>query len=315
MSESLNKPKVSIMVPVYNAKDFIEECIESILSQNYPNIEVILSDDCSTDSTQSVLKKYEDNPRIKLFLNLENLGITSNCNQALRACTGKYVCFFAGDDVMLPGKIETQVLLMEGNQQASMSYHRVDVFDSETGKTLYETESSRRSVYSFFDIIENSGLPGANSVMARRGCIPETLYNSKFPSVSDWLMFIELSLRGEIIFIDRIYARYRKHPGGVSSKVDHLLDETLGTLSYIESRFCGHHSIIQSCAKGRKKYLLGALFRSLFFKNKMLMDDLVIRFFKNKNYLISVVVYFYSKTFFYFSAVNKFLCSMIKRPS
>jgi glycosyltransferase involved in cell wall biosynthesis len=315
MCESLKKPKVSIMVPVYNAKDFIEECIESILSQSHPNIELVLSDDCSTDGTQSTLKKYENNPRIRLFLNPSNLGVTDNCNQALRACTGEYVCFFAGDDIMLPGKIEAQVLLMEDNQQASMSYHKVDVFDSETDKTLYQTESSRRTVYSFFDIIEKGGLPGANSVMARSDCIPATLYDSKFPSVSDWLMFIELSLKGEVLFIDQIYARYRKHQGGVSSKADHLLDETLETLTYIECRFCRHPKIISSCAKGRRKYLLGSLFRALSFNEKVLIDDLVIRFFKNKNYLMSVLVFSYSKSFFSFSTINQFICGLIKRSS
>jgi len=315
MSDIIKSPKVSIMVPVYNAKDFIFECIESILSQSYRNIELIVSDDFSTDGTQLLLERFKNDGRVRLFLNPENMGVTDNCNQALFSCTGKYVCFFAGDDIMLPGKIEEQVLLMEGNEKASMSYHRVNVFDSKTGKTLYVTELSGRTVYSFFDIIEKAGLPGANSVMARRDCIPATLYNSDFPSVSDWLMFMELSLRGEILFINKVYAKYRKHQGGVSGKADCLLDETLKTLYYIENRFFNHPKIISSCAKGRRKYLFGSLFRSLYFNNKLLINDICTRFFKNKNYLISVIVFCYSKSFFNLPIINKLICNFVKRSA
>ena len=104
----------------------------------FKNLELVVSDDCSTDGTQEVLKEYIDNKRIRLLLNEKNQGITDNCNQALSYCSGKYVCFFAGDDVMLPNKISAQVALLEKHQEASMCYHPVNVFDSDSGKMLYE---------------------------------------------------------------------------------------------------------------------------------------------------------------------------------
>lgn len=313
MNEVLMTPKVSIMVPVYNAHSFIKECIESILNQSYSNIELVVSDDCSTDGTQDILRNYIKDERIKLFFNKKNLGVTHNCNQALSACTGKYVCFFAGDDLMLPGKIAAQVELMESNSQASMVYHRVNVFNSRTNKTYYDTEVRQRTIYSFFDILEKGGLPGANSVMARRDCIPSTFYNIYIASVSDWMMFIELSLRGEILFLDKIYARYRKHEGGVSSQADVLLDETLETLKIIEKRFGGNSKISSSCARGRRRYLFGSLYRAIYFGNGLLIADLVKRFKTNKNYLISICIYIYSKTFFNMSWFNRFICSLVKR--
>jgi glycosyltransferase involved in cell wall biosynthesis len=69
-------PKVSIMIPVYNHEYFIEECLDSILSQNYSNLELVVSDDLSTDGTRKILKKYASNKNIILLLNEKNLGIT-----------------------------------------------------------------------------------------------------------------------------------------------------------------------------------------------------------------------------------------------
>lgn len=299
------------MIPVYNAKDFIVECLDSILYQDYKNLELVVSDDCSTDGTQEVLKEYIDNKRIRLLLNEKNQGITDNCNQALSYCSGKYVCFFAGDDVMLPNKISAQVALLEKHQEASMCYHPVNVFDSDSGKMLYETESKGRTIYSFFDMIEKGGLPGINSVMARRECLPPNLFNNNFPVVSDWLFMLEISLRGKIVFVEQVYTKYRKHIGGASMQADAFLDETLFTLDYIEDRFEGNSKVTSSCRKSRTRYLLGSLFRALNIQNKKLMGELQNRFFKNKNYLISMAVYIYCHTIFNFKRLNAAVCFCI----
>src|SRR3990167_10551260 len=103
-------PLVSISIPTYNCADFIRECLDSIIQQEYSNFEIIISDDASTDNTQIILseylQKYPD--MIKLNINPHNLGISKNSNVILSFCKGKYVAMFAGDDVMLPGKIGSQ---------------------------------------------------------------------------------------------------------------------------------------------------------------------------------------------------------------
>lgn len=306
-------PKVSVMIPVYNAKEFIVECLESILSQDYPNIELVVSDDCSTDGTQEVLKRYEGDGRVKLFLNKKNLGITDNCNQALSSCNGTYVCFFAGDDVMLPNKISAQVALLEKHNEASMCYHCVDVFDSDSGETLYVTEFNRRTIFSFFDMIEKGGLPGINSVIARRNCLPAKLYDKDFPVVSDWLFMVEIALRGKVVFIDEIYTKYRKHVGGVSAQADDLIDETLRTLNHIEDRFNGDLRIVSVCKQSRKRYLLGSLFRAISIPNRGLLGKLRLRFFENGNFIIATLICLYEGTVLYVQPLNKMVCFFIRK--
>lgn len=280
--------KVSVMLPVYNSVEFIEECLDSILAQDHDNIQIVVSDDGSTDGSVDILKNFAMRFPEKIYLNMNkyNLGITKNCNKALGFCDGEYICFFAGDDVMLPTKISKQVALLEADDEASFCYHRVDIFDSLTSKTLEVTEG-RRTVFSAFDIIERGGLPGANSVMARKSDLPAVGYNEKIPAVSDWLFFIELSLRGKVIFCDEILTRYRKHPGGCSARADYLISETLETVNLIARRFNGNPKVGDSCRKAKVRYLSGSVARLIRENNRTHLEHV------NDNFMrpVSVVRY------------------------
>lgn len=308
-------PKVSVMIPAYNAEPFIYDCVMSVLDQNYSNVEVVVVDDHSMDNTYSILEDIKQQYPDKVFVyrNEQNIGVTLNCNKALGLCSGKYICFFAGDDIMLPNKISTQVQILENDSEASICYHPVDTFDSLSGKTIFVTEGTGRTIYSCFDIIEKAGLPGANSVMARSDCIPSEKYNLNFPQVSDWLFFIELSLRGKILFTDKVFTRYRKHTGGVSSKADSLLDETLNTLDYVTRRFGGNNKIVSSCRIARRRYLLGSLFRTLKTSNADLLVELIGRFYRNRDFFIAFSIMLYRYTFFNVTIVNKSLCFFIQK--
>ena len=107
-----NMPLVSVAIITYNQKEYLRECIESILEQDYDNIEIVVSDDCSTDGTQEMLKEYDRKYPNKFVLKLsdKNQGITQNSNLAHFACSGKYIAWMGGDDLMLPEKIKKKDL-------------------------------------------------------------------------------------------------------------------------------------------------------------------------------------------------------------
>ncbi|MBJ2255591.1 glycosyltransferase [Pseudomonas psychrophila] len=289
--------KVSVMLPTYNAVEFIAECLESILAQDYPNVQIVISDDCSTDGTAELLKDFSSRYSDKIYLNINqyNLGITKNCNKALSFCDGEYVCFFAGDDLMLPTKISKQVKLLENDTEASFCYHRVDVFESTNNLTLEVTEETR-SIFSTFDIIERGGLPGANSVMARKSDLPRGGYNEKIPAVSDWLFFIELSLRGKVIFCNEILARYRKHQGGCSAKADYLIGETLETVNLISRRFNDNPKVVSSCNKAKIRYLSGSIARLIRSNNADQLKLVNDAYIKSVSYPLYVLVLLYVRS-------------------
>ncbi len=129
-------PKVSIGIRSYNQKEFLKEALESVLTQDYENMEIVVGDDAFTDGTQDMLREYDEkHPGLfKLVLNEKNIGGKANNNVILSACTGKYIALLDGDDSFLPGKLKKQAAFMEANTDCSMCYHNVEEYQSNTGE-------------------------------------------------------------------------------------------------------------------------------------------------------------------------------------
>jgi glycosyltransferase involved in cell wall biosynthesis len=98
--------KVSVIVPVYNASDYVSECMESLLRQSYQNIEILLIDDHSSDNSLQILNGFANSKNIKVFWNEKNLGLGPTRNVGLRAATGSFICFVDADDWVEEGYIE-----------------------------------------------------------------------------------------------------------------------------------------------------------------------------------------------------------------
>ncbi|RBQ30939.1 glycosyl transferase 2 family protein [Arcobacter sp. FW59] len=235
------QPLVSIFTPVYNAEEYIIETIESIITQEYTNIEIIISDDASTDKTPLLLKELENKyPNIiRLFLQKTNLGITKNCNFVLKQCKGKYIAFFAGDDLMLPSKIKKQVEYMENNEKCSICYHNLEVFESQTSKHLYYFNDSKNKYEGEADMLIKFGtFNGGCSNMVRRECIPEKGYNEIIPIASDWFFWIDIlaNSKGTINYIDEVLGKYRRHSSNITLLNQGNIEQFI-TLSITESKY------------------------------------------------------------------------------
>jgi glycosyltransferase involved in cell wall biosynthesis len=101
-----DQPLVSVIVPMFNCERFVAEALDSVLGQDYPNVEVIAIDDGSTDGTTAIVERYA--PRVRL-LRQQNLGPAAARNRGVRESSGKYLAFLDGDDVWLPRKLAAQV--------------------------------------------------------------------------------------------------------------------------------------------------------------------------------------------------------------
>ena len=98
--------RVSIIIPVFNAEKYLEECIESVLNQSYPNIEIIAVNDGSKDKSPEILDNYSD--RIKI-ISKENGGVTSAMNAGIKEMTGDWLKLLGADDVLYPNAVEELV--------------------------------------------------------------------------------------------------------------------------------------------------------------------------------------------------------------
>ena len=115
-------PDISVIMGVYNGEEYISETIESLINQTFKNWELVVINDCSTDSTGEILEKYAaaDN-RIRVYLNEVNLRLPSSLNKAISLCGGKYIARMDADDICLPDRFEKQFLFMEANPEVSLS--------------------------------------------------------------------------------------------------------------------------------------------------------------------------------------------------
>lgn len=107
---AVDQPRVSVLMPAYNHAEFIEEAIRSVLSQDYPNLELIVVDDGSTDKTLEVIKRlHTETEGAFLYETKPNGGISSALNAAYLSCSGELIALLASDDFYLDGKIRKQV--------------------------------------------------------------------------------------------------------------------------------------------------------------------------------------------------------------
>ena len=100
-------PLISVVMCTFNGSEFLKEQIDSLLNQTWKPIEIIISDDGSTDQTRSILLTYKDHPDIQLFFQQQNLGPIKNVEFALGKTTGNFIAFSDQDDIWKPEKIES----------------------------------------------------------------------------------------------------------------------------------------------------------------------------------------------------------------
>ena len=250
---------VSVIVPAYNAENFIAECLQSIIDQNFDSFEVLVSDDKSTDGTALEIKKFERYDNIFTYYQSKNLGITNNANFLLERCKGKYICFFAGDDVMLQGKISKQFFFMEKHYDYSFCYHHAEILHSGSAHDDFRTRlKAARVLHRPEDIIRQMGVPAVMSMMVRASLLPESFFNTDYKYISDWLIQIELSMNGPVGFIDEYLCLYRKYGDNNSKDLSVYEHEFLSLLDYVENEY---PLLSSACKEGKARYLLGSSFR------------------------------------------------------
>lgn len=110
---------VSVIMPTWNSEKYVRGSIESVLSQTYSNLELIITDDCSTDSTMEILREYEaKDPRVKVLQNKENGGAGVSRNNSIIAAQGQYIAFCDSDDRWIADKLEKQIAFMRSKDVA-----------------------------------------------------------------------------------------------------------------------------------------------------------------------------------------------------
>lgn len=226
-----NMPLVSVPVIAYNSSKTILETLESIKAQTYPNIELIISDDCSKDNTIDVCRKWlEHNKdrfvRTEILTVEKNTGVSGNCNRARFACKGDWVKGIAGDDMMLPNCIQDYVAYVKQHPDTIYLFGRCKAFGADEEKCR---EVDSLFDYSFFSLSTEQQL---HYLLFKGNCIPATtnfynrqrtrqlgvLLDERVPLIEDWPMWINVLRKGvKFHFVDKETIMYRIN--GMSNKL------------------------------------------------------------------------------------------------
>ncbi len=138
------KPFVSVITPSYNASEYIEDTIQSVLHQSHPHWEMIIADDCSTDGTRDILRQYEQkDERIRVVYLDKNGGAAAARNTALKHAKGRYVAFLDSDDRWKKEKLQKQLAFM-AERSCAFSFTGYSVMEQDgtpTDKTIQAPES------------------------------------------------------------------------------------------------------------------------------------------------------------------------------
>lgn len=224
----LDGPLVSICIPVYNGDKFIDETIQNCIGQTYKNLEIIVSDNCSSDKTLDFIRKYND-PRIKLFSNATNIGLVANYRKALTYATGKYMAFLGADDGMELDAVEKEVAIMESPEHKNVVLVNtyIKIINEESKTVFIKKFIFGGGPLSAYWGIRANFLYGSNTIGEPNGSlfkreaydkIPEPKFRNGNTWTLDLDMKFELMLLGDAYMIPETLGKFRISAQSTSNK-------------------------------------------------------------------------------------------------
>ena len=220
---------VTVAVITYNSSQFVTHTLESVLRQTHRDIELIISDDCSTDSTLSLCQSWAERHqarfrRVVVTQTPRNMGICGNYNHALSLAQGEYIKYIAGDDILMPDCIERFVVLVQPNAYLYFSaddyFYRTDSNGLPVPQGHYHfplpNVSARKQLRLMLAF--HYGLAGPTIFVQRRKLLEVCGFDMRFPMCEDWtivMKFLSLGLRivstPERLVAWRVYAQSVSH--------------------------------------------------------------------------------------------------------
>lgn len=263
-------PLVSLVILTYNQENFISEAINGALSQTYENLEIIVSDDCSTDDTYETAKRtienYAGDKKIFLYKNEKNMGLVPHVNKIFsQYVNGEYIALAGGDDISLPERIEKAVTLFKNDSVYAVSGQCYVI--NEKGNVIGNSEQNGISYCEINDeyiknlsfMTSGSGLAIKKSVLDKFGDL-----EPKTPTEDSTLRFRSLLL-GKLAVSDHYFIKYRRHDNNLTNHIYSLKTKYISKQYIVDLKKAYERNIIDNnqYRRLRKKVFLYGLNRDL----------------------------------------------------
>ncbi len=209
-------PLVSAMMLSYDHEKFISEAIESVLDQDFDDLELIIVDDASTDSSRQVIQKYAaKDSRIRVILHEANCGIARTANDCIAAAKGKFLSFVASDDVWMKDKLSKQLAVLESNEDVIV-WSEGEIIDQKgqpIGKSFSEYQgfvSQKKSGHIFQELAKNPYI-FASTLLFKRANLGNIRFDKNLVYLNDYKFLLDLAQKYEFYYIAEPLAKYRVH--------------------------------------------------------------------------------------------------------
>jgi glycosyltransferase involved in cell wall biosynthesis len=209
-------PRVSIIMPIYNAQEFLKEAIDSILNQTFGDFELLLINDGSTDQSKDVIEQYGNDPRIRIF-HKKNEGITKTLNFGLANSLGRYIARMDADDISMPERLELQVNFLDKHRDVGLLGTRFKAI-TEDKKFLENLDVELTNDELQVAILKSCRF-GHPTVMMRRsaleavGSYDEALWAN---TVEDYDLWLRIAEKFEIANLPQYLLYYRVNPKSIT---------------------------------------------------------------------------------------------------
>lgn len=229
----MDKNVFSIVVLSYNQKSLIKETLNSIYNQSFKNIELVISDDASTDNTQKIITEWVDehkNRFVNVIINFneKNLGISANSTAGTKLATGEFVKNIGGDDILLPDAVQKMNEFLTSNKEARFCASKIKMFYRKNDKYVTFGEIPEKRVFNklkkasaseqFKILAQGNSIPAPGTFFRKSVFEQYGYFDTKYRTFEDWHQWLKFLLNGERLFLlDDYTVSYRKHANSVST--------------------------------------------------------------------------------------------------
>lgn len=229
----MTKSLVSVVVPVFNRELYICDTLDSILSQTYQDIEIVAVNDGSTDNSLNLLEDYKQRYPEKIsIINQSNQGQVAARNAAIAVSRGAYVAFLDSDDLWLPEKLEKQMpLFCDDVGLVYCAVYNIDESGRTVGMTPCETGVRGKA---YLRMLTSNQMTGGTVVLSRAAIDAVGSFDESLSAAENWDLWLRVSKRFSIDYVDEPLVKYRKHSGNMSK--DHEL--MMNAIEQILAKHC-----------------------------------------------------------------------------
>jgi glycosyltransferase involved in cell wall biosynthesis len=213
--KEINFPKISIVTPVLNQKDFIKRCIESIVHQNYPNIEYIVMDGGSTDGTLEIIKLYED--RISFWQCEPDSGMYDALNKGFRKATGDILGWLNGDDQLFTGSLSIIADIFHYNKKVDWLTGFASNIDS-YGRIVKVREQPFLTKYNFYHG-RVKGIQQESTFFSKKLFFDVGgQFNIRYRYAADYELWCRFFQKAKLYYVNTIIGSFCRHSGQISER-------------------------------------------------------------------------------------------------